>query len=168
MRCFLAIAILTIAAFLLGRYSKRPERQISLKVDTLYVERIREADTASTSPAVRIIYRDRVEVRTETLRVPVSISRPVISSPEAIQVRRGSVAWTYFRPDLGRWEQAIYPTKPPLTSWQLSAMVFNDLPGWGVGLEGAWRYGRVEGFASIQKTFEHPVSLRLGVRIKLN
>jgi hypothetical protein len=106
-----------LAAFLLGRQTAPIRTVERVRTDTIYAERLLPAETVRVAvPVERVIYRERVRMRTDTVRVPVEVTHYVISRPAPIRTDPGRCVWTYFEPRAGRWEQAVYSV--PERAWR--------------------------------------------------
>ena len=156
-----------LAAFLLGRQTAPIRTVERVRTDTIYAERLWPAETVRVAvPVERVIYRERVRVRTDTVRVPVEVERYVISRPEPVRIEPGRAVWTYFEPRAGRWEQAVYrvPERPwrgglYLTSGLSATHRLEDRRIYG-GIGGAIAYRRSLAFVEMTTA-----GVRFGMRL---
>ena len=161
------LLIVLAFAFVLGRQTAPIRTVERVRTDTVYAERLLAAETVRVAvPVERVIYRERVRVRIDTVRVPVEITRYVISRPEPIRTEPGRCTWTYFEPISGRWEQAAYDVPPPSTGYSLHAALgrtlVEDAWRWYAGVEAEARYRRVSTFLRAST-----IGLSAGVRIRV-
>uniref|UniRef100_A0A7V2AZW2 Uncharacterized protein n=1 Tax=Rhodothermus marinus TaxID=29549 RepID=A0A7V2AZW2_RHOMR len=156
-----------LAAFLLGRQTAPIRTVERVRTDTIYAERLLPAETVRVAvPVERVIYRERVRVRTDTVRVPVEVERYVISRPEPIRTEPGRCVWTYFEPSVGRWEQAVYSVPPQAAGYSLHAalgrMLVADTWRWYAAVESEARYRRLGAFLRAST-----IGLSAGVRVRV-
>ena len=136
--------------------------------DTVYVDRpFRDIEAAE--PEFITIYRDTTIYIDRIVEVPVpeSMSDIVIASPEPLEVEPGTVVFTYWEPDVGRFESATYvvPEKP------FEAFVdtyLGTFPRPELGLEIGLRYKRLGAFIRAGSNVDGEGTFLGGVRFRID